>query len=111
MRDGAKQGTRRTSGPEAWLEQVEAQGHGTAESETVDAETMRREALMMGLRLEEGISLDRLAAQGIDVTALRDRKKLAPLIDGELLSLDGDRLMATRTGRQVLNSLLLKLLD
>jgi len=111
MRDGAKRGTRRTSGPEAWLEQVEAQGHGTAESETVDADTMRREALMMGLRLEEGVSLDRLAAQGIDVTSLRDGKKLAPLIEGELLTLAGDRLAATRAGRQVLNSLLLKLLD
>ncbi len=111
MRDGAKQGTRRSSGPEAWLEQVEAQGHGTAESETVDADTMQREALMMGLRLEEGVSLDRLAAQGIDVAALRDGKKIAPLIEGGLLTLEGDRLRATRTGRQVLNSLLLRLLD
>jgi len=67
--------------------------------------------LMMGLRLEEGVSLDRLAAQGIDVTSLRDGKKLAPLIEGELLTLAGDRLAATRAGRQVLNSLLLKLLD
>ena len=111
MRDGAKRGTRRSSGPEAWLEQVEAQGHGTVEAEIVDAETMRREALMMGLRLAEGVSLDRLAAQGIDVAALRDGKKIAPLIEGDLLTLDGDRLTATRAGRQVLNALLLRLLD
>ena len=110
-RDGVKLGTRRASGPEAWLEQVQASGHGTAELETVDPETMRREALMMGLRLAEGVDLARLAAMGIDVAPLRDPARLAPLVEGGLLALEGDLLRATAQGRQVLNALLLRLLD
>jgi oxygen-independent coproporphyrinogen-3 oxidase len=107
--DGAKQATRRTSGPEAWLEQVEARGHGTAESETIDVGTMWREALMMGLRLAEGVDLKALAARGIDVAL--DQRKLAPLIEGGLLEIANGRLVATGAGRQVLNTLLLKLMD
>ena len=111
MHGGVKRATRRASGPEAWLEQVETQGHGTAEAESVDAETMRREALMMGLRLGEGVDLARLEALGIDVAPLRDARRLAPLVEGGLLRLNGDTLAATPSGRQVLNALLLKLLD
>jgi len=111
MQGAAKRATRRASGPEAWLEQVEAQGHGTAEAEGVDAETMRREALMMGLRLGEGVDLQALAALGIDTAPLRDPRRLAPLVGGGLLTLQGDTLAATASGRQVLNALLLKLLD
>jgi putative oxygen-independent coproporphyrinogen III oxidase len=107
--DGAKQATRRTSGPEAWLEQVEARGHGTAESETIDADTMRREALMMGLRLAEGVDLDALAARGLPIEL--DSRKLAPLVEGGLLEMANGRLVATNAGRQVLNTLLLKLMD
>lgn len=109
MQGGAKFATRRSSGPEAWLEQVESSGHGTAESETVDAGTMQREALMMGLRLAEGVDLQALAARGIAIEL--DERKLAPLIDNGLLQRDGARLQATQAGRQVLNALLLKLLD
>lgn len=111
MQSGAKRATRRASGPEAWLEQVEAQGHGTADAESVDGETMRREALMMGLRLGEGVDLVRLEALGIDTAPLRDPRRLAPLVKGGLLTLHGDTLAATPAGRQVLNALLLKLLD
>jgi putative oxygen-independent coproporphyrinogen III oxidase len=107
--DGAKQATRRTSGPEAWLEQVEAAGHGTAERETVDAETMQREALMMGLRLAEGVDLQALARRGVRIEL--DERRLAPLIDGGLLEKTNGRLVATSAGRQVLNSVLLKLFD
>jgi putative oxygen-independent coproporphyrinogen III oxidase len=108
-RGSAKQATRRSSGPEAWLDQVEAQGHGTAESETIDADTMRREALMMGLRLAEGVDLEALKKRGIPVDL--DSRKLAPLIEGGLLEMANGRLVATSTGRQVLNTLLLKLFD
>ena len=109
MQGGAKRATRRSSGPEAWLEQVESSGHGTAESETVDARTMQREALMMGLRLAEGVDLQALAARGVAIEL--DERKLAPLVGNGLLRRDGARLQATKAGRQVLNALLLKLLD
>ncbi|MGE0660282.1 MAG: radical SAM family heme chaperone HemW [Reyranellaceae bacterium] len=109
MHHGMKRATRRSSGPEAWLEQVENSGHGTAETETVDADTMRREALMMGLRLVEGVDLEALAERGVAIEL--DERRLAPLVDNGLLQRHGARLTATPAGRQVLNALLLKLLD
>ncbi len=109
MHGDTKRATRRSSGPEAWLEQVERSGHGTAETETVDADTMRREALMMGLRLVEGVDLQALAARGVTIEL--DDRKLAPLIGNGLLQRQGMRLKATPAGRQVLNALLLNLLD
>src|SRR3546814_12537422 len=41
--------------PEAWLEQVEAQGHGRESETPVAARERAAEALMMGLRLSEGV--------------------------------------------------------
>src|SRR5262249_11555041 len=50
FRDGAgKRATRRTSGPQAWLEGVERAGHGTAETASVAGHDVVEEALMMGL--------------------------------------------------------------
>ena len=42
----AKKATRRSSGPEAWLEAVERGGHGTAETSSVEGRDMVEEALM-----------------------------------------------------------------
>lgn len=50
--------------PERWLERVETAGHGIAETETLSPESRTDEMLLMGLRLEEGIDLDRLAGIG-----------------------------------------------
>ena len=54
--------TRRASGPEAWLEAVEQTGHGTAESSVVAGQDLVEEALMMGLRLADGIDRALFAA-------------------------------------------------
>ena len=60
---------------------------------------------MMGLRLAEGMSRRRLEA-----LAERDLEpcsgRLARLIDGGFLTLDGERLAATAAGRQRLNAVL-----
>ena len=50
--------------PERWLERVEETGHGIAEAETLSPEACADEMLLMGLRLDEGIDLDRLARIG-----------------------------------------------
>jgi putative oxygen-independent coproporphyrinogen III oxidase len=47
--------------PETWLTQTEAQGNGISETETLSAEAMGDEFLLMGLRLREGIDLARFA--------------------------------------------------
>jgi putative oxygen-independent coproporphyrinogen III oxidase len=48
--------------PERWLELVETTGHGTVEVTPLSDAEQADEALLMGLRLAEGLDLDRLAA-------------------------------------------------
>jgi putative oxygen-independent coproporphyrinogen III oxidase len=50
--------------PEAWAALVEANGHGFTEMTDISPEEQADEMLLMGLRLREGIDLNRLAALG-----------------------------------------------
>ena len=106
-----KRATRRTSGPENWLSQVEEQGHGTAETAVVTGQDRVEEALMMGLRLAEGI--DRALFQsvaGADPVEALSEARLAPLVAAGFLEIDPGRLAATPAGRQRLNALLERLI-
>jgi oxygen-independent coproporphyrinogen-3 oxidase len=106
-----KRATRQASGPEAWLERVEEQGHATAEDRIVDADEMPGEALMMGLRLVEGIDRQRFRAlTGCDPVAAVDARALSSLIEGGFLALDEASLRATDAGRQRLDAVLARLL-
>ncbi|MGN6210146.1 radical SAM family heme chaperone HemW [Asticcacaulis sp.] len=62
------------------------------------------EALMLGLRLVEGVALNRLPTLPI-------REKAMPLIEQGLMKLTPDRLRATPKGRVVLDRLLFELLS
>ena len=106
-----KRATRRTSGPENWLGQVEEQGHGTVETSIVTGQDRVEEALMMGLRLAEGI--DRTLFQsvaGADPVEALGESKLAPLVAAGFLEIDPAHLKATPAGRQRLNALLERLI-
>jgi len=89
--------------PETWLSRVEAQGHGVADGEVLSAQDEADEFLLMGLRLTEGIDLDRyermagrpLSANRISI--LRDENLVEPV--------GNSRLRATRSGMMVLNAL------
>jgi putative oxygen-independent coproporphyrinogen III oxidase len=106
-----KRATRQASGPEAWLEQVEARGHATSEDRIVDQDEMPAEALMMGLRLVEGIERSRFRAlTGRDPLDAVDQRALTSLIEGGFLALDERRLRATDAGRQRLDAVLARLL-
>jgi putative oxygen-independent coproporphyrinogen III oxidase len=50
--------------PERWLSRVEEDGHGFVETEELSRESQADEMLLMGLRIGEGVDLDRLAAVG-----------------------------------------------
>jgi putative oxygen-independent coproporphyrinogen III oxidase len=106
----AKRATRRISGPEGWLAAVEREGHGTVETTDVLGRDREEEALMVGLRLSEGIERALFAS-----TAGRDPVealggKLPPLVDAGFLDVDATRLKATPAGRQRLNAVLQRLL-
>ncbi|MBU0858346.1 MAG: radical SAM family heme chaperone HemW [Alphaproteobacteria bacterium] len=55
--DGVKHATRAHRAPEIWLERVQGGGHGAHPHETVAHNERLTEALMMGLRLQEGVPL------------------------------------------------------
>jgi oxygen-independent coproporphyrinogen-3 oxidase len=62
---------------------------------------------MMGLRLAEGVPLERFAAEsGLPFEQALDPQKLDRLTESGFLSVDGGRLRATAEGRTRLNAVL-----
>ena len=57
--DGIRRATATERQPEAWLGLVESQGHGLVTDETLSRAEAADEYLLMGLRLAEGIDLNR----------------------------------------------------
>ena len=74
------------------------------ESEPLTPSEAEEEALMLGLRLVEGVALDRLPSLPV-------LEKAAPLIEQGFMELTPDRLRATEKGRVVLDRLLFELLS
>jgi len=108
--DDAKRATRRISGPEGWLAAVERDGHGTQETTDVVGRDRVEEALMMGLRLSDGIDRAQFAVvAGSDPVIALGQPKLAPLVQAGFLEVDATHLKATQAGRQRLNALLERL--
>lgn len=100
-------GTVTERAPEAWLARVEAQGHGIAETETIEPAAQADEFLVMGLRLKEGIDPARYAA--LSGRPL-DAGRIDALVQDGLLSRDPDgRIAATPAGAPVLNALVAEL--
>ncbi len=107
--DGERHATRQAKAPETWLAQVAALGHATAEQTKLARSTQIDEALMMGLRLSEGIDAARF--ERVTGTALESPEALAPervarmLRDG-FLKRTPTGLAATPQGIKLLNALL-----
>lgn len=90
--------------PENWLAAVARNGHGIAEEMPVTANDRGAEALLMGLRLREGIDLTRIAEWSSHDPV--DRGAVNRLAAQGLLTLDGDRLAATPAGMLLLDGIL-----
>jgi putative oxygen-independent coproporphyrinogen III oxidase len=102
-----KRATRRASGPEAWLAAVERAGHGTAETSLIVGRDLVEEALMMGLRLADGIDRTQFACTtGADPVTALGEARLGPLVAAGYLEVDATHLKATAAGRQRLNAVL-----
>ncbi len=105
--DGTRSATETHRAPEVWLKHVREQGHGLRVSTPIDNETAKREALMMGLRLAEGIAhADWQAKFAQPISAFLALEKRAQLETEGYLADDGKYLMATEAGRQRLNAVL-----
>lgn len=93
--------------PMAWLERVERQGCGENLRESLSRRDQASEYLMMGLRLSEGLDLDRyarLSGRGIAPEALIRLEELSMVVR------DGTRLKATAAGRAVLDAVIRELM-
>lgn len=102
--------TRRHRKPENWMAGIASAGHGIAEEEPLDPATRRAEALMMGLRLAEGIDLRALATK-MGPTDGVDREAAARLEGHGLVTLSDERLTVTPPGMLLLDALLTQLIS
>jgi oxygen-independent coproporphyrinogen-3 oxidase len=90
--------------PENFLSGLKRNGHGIVEEEPLSPREAADEALVMGLRLSEGID-PAAVEQRFDVPIV-DWPAVARYSDAGLLERDGDRIWTTSKGRLVLDSLL-----
>jgi putative oxygen-independent coproporphyrinogen III oxidase len=106
--DGRRIGLATERHPEQWRARVEAHGHAVIEEIVIDATEQGEEYVLMGLRLGEGIELERYERLSGQVL---EPAKLDTLASSGFLtrSADGRRIAATPAGRRVLNALIAEL--
>jgi putative oxygen-independent coproporphyrinogen III oxidase len=93
--------------PENWLEAVAAQGHGIAEARPLGRSEQASEAMLMGLRLAEGVELGELARRfGLERAELCDPAKLAFYVEKGMCWQHGARIGVTPQGMPLLDGLL-----
>jgi len=96
--------------PENWLETIAANGHGIAEQRTLPLPEQASEALLMGLRLREGIEPAVLTTRfGLAPEALIDQARFAFYADQGLCWREGPRIGVTEAGMPLLDALLAEL--
>ncbi len=91
--------------PENWLGAVARNGHGLQSEEPLAPAIQASEALLMGLRLKEGVDLARIARLGsAAIHEIIDERAIARLPD--LIQREGDRLRVTDRGMLLLDAIL-----
>jgi putative oxygen-independent coproporphyrinogen III oxidase len=99
--------TLRHKKPENWLAAVAGRGNGLKEERPLGQREQASEALLMGLRLAEGVDLPQLSARfGIAASELIDRDKLAFHESLGLAWSIGSRIGVTPKGMPLLDALL-----
>lgn len=99
--------TQRHRKPENFLDAIARNGHGISEEHALNAADMVTEALLMGLRLREGVDLGALATRsGIPANSIVDRGRLAFHQRLGLLWTEGARVGVTPQGMPLLDALI-----
>jgi putative oxygen-independent coproporphyrinogen III oxidase len=94
--------------PETWRQMVQTQGHGLSEKTVLTPPEQAPEYLLMGLRITEGIDLDRHAKlSGVAI----DPSKITALENLGMVTRSDRHLMATPRGRPILNAIIRELND
>jgi oxygen-independent coproporphyrinogen-3 oxidase len=104
---GKRMATSRHRAPEAWAGLVEAAGTGATTEDEVSPRDQAREALVMGLRLTEGIAYDSfLDRTGSRLPDAVDPDTLEAALEAGYLVQTATHLIATAEGRKRLDALL-----
>jgi putative oxygen-independent coproporphyrinogen III oxidase len=99
--------TQRHKKPENFLTAVERNGHGISTEETLDPATRATEALLMGLRLAQGIDLSDLAVRtGVAEDRLVDVAAIDRIAKLGLITRDQDHITVTPQGMPLLDAIL-----
>lgn len=99
--------TARHKKPENWMSAVTRNGHGAQIEDLLVPADRSTEALLMGLRLREGVDLARIAALGETTTdRLIDTIAADRLIAQGLVARDGDWMGVTEAGMLLLDAIL-----
>jgi oxygen-independent coproporphyrinogen-3 oxidase len=91
--------------PENFLRAIVRNGHGLAEEAALDRHEAGDEALVMGLRLAEGVDAGALAAR-FGLEAIVDWARVERLVGSGHLERDGSRIAVTARGRLLLDAIL-----
>ena len=99
--------TLRHKKPEIWSAAVDRAGNGLAEETALTTAERATEALVMGLRLGEGVDLTRVASRsGVAPDDLVDVRAVGRLAAQGLLTHDRDRVRLTESGMLLLDAIL-----
>lgn len=99
--------TARHKKPENWLSAVTRNGHGAQIEEPLIPADRATEALLMGLRLREGVDLTRIAALGeTSIDKMIDSRATERLLTQGLVARNGSWLGVTEAGMLLLDAIL-----
>jgi putative oxygen-independent coproporphyrinogen III oxidase len=96
--------------PENWLKSVADRGYGIAEERALGRDEQASEALLMGLRLNEGVDLAALSAR-FGLSGLIDERRFALHESNGLVWRHGGRIGVTEAGFPLLDALLAELVS
>jgi oxygen-independent coproporphyrinogen-3 oxidase len=99
--------SQRRKKPENWMSALTRNGHGIESETALSAEDRAAEALLMGLRLDEGVDLARIARlSGLEREAFVDDEALGRLAKLGLVQQEGERLRVLEPGMLLLDAIL-----
>lgn len=104
--------TERHKKPENFLSAVERNGNGLKVEQALSPQTRAMEALMMGLRLAEGVDLAVLENKtGLTATDIIDMHEVEKLSSAGFMEASAARLMVTMKGMPLLDAILPKIIS
>lgn len=103
---GHRYATEAHRNPNMWLNLVETKGTGATSHDLLGPQDELTEFLLMGMRLVEGVSIQRT----INLGGAAVLENAGPLAEQGLVKFDNGRLCVTASGRPILNAVLRELL-